>query len=95
LSISFHYSTYHSSIFSKSFHNLTSGDAISSYVTSGSTPFPKLVWPTGPQNSEVLIKPLTCRRRNTHTVMMKNPVIFWKPIIRFCFGNLYAVVFFM
>jgi hypothetical protein len=49
----------------------------------------------------VLIKPLTCyhhhrrHHRNTHRVMMKNPIIFWKPIIRFCFGNLYTVMYFM
>jgi len=68
------------------------------------TSFPKLWWPTGPQYSQVPIKPLTClrhhhhhRRRNTHRVMMKNPIIFWKPIIRFCFvfGNLYTVMYFM
>jgi hypothetical protein len=44
--------------------------------------------------SQILIKPLTCQshHRNTHRVMMKNPIIFWKPIIRFCFGNLYPVM---
>jgi hypothetical protein len=26
---------------------------------------------------------------------MKNPIIFWKTIIRFCFGNLYTVMYFM
>ena len=50
---------------------------------------------TGPQNSQVLIKPLTCSCRNTHRVMMKNPIIFWKPIIRFGFGNLYTVMYFI
>jgi hypothetical protein len=28
-------------------------------------------------------------------VIMKNPIPFWKPIIRFCFGNLYSVMYFM
>jgi hypothetical protein len=33
---------------------------------------------------------------HTHRVMMKNPIIFWKPIIRFCFWEpLYCNVFYV
>ena len=66
--------------------NVTSGhltDVTSGDVTSGSTPFPNYDGLQILKTVEVLIKPLTCGCRNTHRVMMKNPIIFWKPIIRF------------
>ena len=37
------------------------------------------------KQSKYWSNPITCGCRNTHRVMMKNPIIFWKPIIRFLF----------
>jgi hypothetical protein len=43
---------------------------------------------------KILIKPLTCGCMH-HRVMMKNPIIFWKPIIRFFLEPLYCYVFYV
>ena len=56
--------------------HVTSVHVISGDVTSGSAPFPNYDGLQILKTAEVLIKPLTCGCRNTHTVMMKNPIIF-------------------
>ena len=56
--------------------DVTSGHVTSAHVTSGSTHFPNYDGLQILKTVEVLIKPLTCGCRNTHRVMMKNPIIF-------------------
>jgi hypothetical protein len=56
--------------------HVTSSDVLSGDVTSGSTPFPKYDGLQVLKTVEVMIKLLTCGCRNTHRVMMKNPIIF-------------------
>ena len=77
--------------------HVTSGDVLSGDVTSGSTPFPNYDGLQILKTVEVLIKPLTCGCRHTHRVMMKNHIIFWKPIIRFSvfWKPLYCNVFYV
>ena len=55
-------------------NDVTSGHVTD--VTSGSTPFPNYDGLQILKTAEVLIKPITCGCRNTHRVMMKNPIIF-------------------
>ena len=56
--------------------HVTSDDVLSGDVTSDSTPFPNYEGLQILKTVGVLIKPLTCGCRNTHRVMMKNPIIF-------------------
>jgi hypothetical protein len=56
--------------------HVLSGDVLFGDVTSGSTPFPNDDGLQILKTAEVLIKPVTCGCRNTHRVMMKNPIIF-------------------
>ena len=82
--------------------NVTSGhltDVTSGDVTSGSTPFTNYDGLKDSQNSRNTDQTPNMRCRNTLRVMMKNPIIFWKPIIRFCFflfwEPLYCNVFYV
>jgi hypothetical protein len=77
--------------------HVTSGDVISGDVTSGSTPFPKLWWPTGPQTSRSTDQTPNMRLPQYSHSNDEEPYYILKtnnPFL-FCFVNLYTVMYFM